>query len=166
MTKFIPLIIATTIGAAIAGVMVHTTQNRQHSNELAELEKRFSNNPLETKKTSSIRKPKITQPNLSRQKDESSPSKTHPGLIQPADIIEELLELKADDKRTMRRAVHYLETLVDQGDRSLPPIADFLEEDSDLDFTAARSAQANFDSKEKLKKREKPKGKDAKAVKV
>ncbi len=160
-TKVIPLIIATAIGAAIAGVVVHTTQNRQHSNELAKLEKRFSTSPLEAKQISSIREPKTIQPHHFKQNGESSPNETtQPDLLQPTDIIESLLELKADDKRTMRRAVHYLETLVDQGDRSLPAIADFLEEDSDLDFTTPRSAQANFDSKEKLKKRDKPKGKD------
>ena len=160
MTKVIPLIIATTIGAAIAGVIVHTTQTRQHGNELAELEKRFSTSPLEAKKTSAIRNPRKTQPSGVQQNVESSPNKTaQPDLVQPADIIESLLELKADDKRTMRRAVHYLETLVDQGDRSLPAIASFLEEDSDLDFTTTRSAQANSDSKEKPKLKKSPKDK-------
>ena len=45
-----------------------------------------------------------------------------------------LKELKPDDGRTKRRAVHYFESLVDLGEDALPPIGEFLAASQDLEF--------------------------------
>jgi hypothetical protein len=50
------------------------------------------------------------------------------------DILTRLQELKAGDKRAKRRAVYFLESLVDRGDAALPPIAAFLEQNVDLEL--------------------------------
>ena len=47
-------------------------------------------------------------------------------------VIEKLTKLDASDKRTLRRAVHHLETLVDQGDAAIPAIRKFMDKDVDL----------------------------------
>ncbi|MBC8325593.1 MAG: hypothetical protein H8E27_08205 [Verrucomicrobia subdivision 3 bacterium] len=48
--------------------------------------------------------------------------------------LDKLKELKPDDGRTKRRAVHYFESLVDLDDTALPPIGEFLAASQDLEF--------------------------------
>ena len=52
------------------------------------------------------------------------------------EILARLQELKSGDKRVKRRAVYFLESLVDRGDAALPAIEKFLEQD--LDFIRAK----------------------------
>ena len=56
-------------------------------------------------------------------------------------VIEKLTKLDASDKRTLRRAVYYLETLVDQGDAAIPAIRKFMAKDVDLDISASLSGR-------------------------
>lgn len=56
-------------------------------------------------------------------------------------VIEKLTKLDASDKRTLRRAVYYLETLVDQGDAAIPAIRKFMDKDVDLDIYASLSGR-------------------------
>ena len=62
-----------------------------------------------------------------------------PALPSAESIIEKLTKLDATDKRTLRRAVYYLETLVDQGDAAIPAIRKFMDKNVDLDISASLS---------------------------
>jgi len=57
-----------------------------------------------------------------------------PTVATVEEILTRLQELKAGDKRVKRRAVYFLESLVDRGDAALPPIAAFLEQNVDLEL--------------------------------
>jgi|TARA_B100001971_G_scaffold212950_1_gene244595 hypothetical protein len=78
-----------------------------------------------------------------------------PTLPSAESIIEKLTKLDASDKRTLRRAVYYLETLVDQGDAAIPAIRKFMDKDVDLDISESlsgrRSVKAQFNKKGKIK---------------
>ena len=57
-----------------------------------------------------------------------------PTVATVGEILTRLQELKSGDKRVKRRAVYFLESLVDRGDAALPPIAAFLEQNVDLEL--------------------------------
>ena len=57
-----------------------------------------------------------------------------PTVATVEEILTRLQELKSGDKRVKRRAVYFLESLVDRGDAALPPIAAFLEQNVDLEL--------------------------------
>ena len=57
-----------------------------------------------------------------------------PKVATVEEILTRLQELKSGDKRVKRRAVYFLESLVDRGDAALPPIAAFLEQNVDLEL--------------------------------
>jgi len=57
-----------------------------------------------------------------------------PTVATVEEILMRLQELKAGDARVKRRAVYFLESLVDRGDAALPAIEKFLEQDVDLDL--------------------------------
>ena len=76
-------------------------------------------------------------------------------------VIKKLPKLDAADKRTLRRAVYYLETLVDQGDAAIPAIRKFMDKDVDLDISASlsgrRSVKPQLNKKGEKKAGKKPK---------
>ncbi len=78
-----------------------------------------------------------------------------PTLPSAESVIEKLTKLDASDKRTLRRAVYYLETLVDQGDAAIPAIRKFMAKDVDLDISASlsgrRSVKSQPNKKDKIK---------------
>jgi len=78
-----------------------------------------------------------------------------PILPSAESVIETLTKLDASDKRTLRRAVYYLETLVDQGDAAIPAIRKFMAKDVDLDISASlsgrRSVKSQPNKKDKIK---------------
>ena len=78
-----------------------------------------------------------------------------PTLPSAESVIEKLTKLDASDKRTLRRAVYYLETLVDQGDAAIPAIRTFMAKDVDLDISASlsgrRSVKAQLNKKGEIK---------------
>ena len=57
-----------------------------------------------------------------------------PTVATVEEILARLQELKSGDKRVKRRAVYFLESLVDRGDAALPAIAEFLEQNVDLEL--------------------------------
>jgi hypothetical protein len=57
-----------------------------------------------------------------------------PTVATVEEILARLQELKSGDKRVKRRAVYFLESLVDRGDAALPAIENFLEQDLDLEL--------------------------------
>ena len=57
-----------------------------------------------------------------------------PTVATVGEILARLQELKSGDKRVKRRAVYFLESLVDRGDAALPAIAEFLEQNVDLEL--------------------------------
>ena len=75
-------------------------------------------------------------------------------------VIKKLTKLDAADKRTLRRAVYYLETLVDQGDAAIPAIRKFMDKDVDLDISASlsgrRSVKPQLNKKGEKKAGKKP----------
>ena len=75
-------------------------------------------------------------------------------------VIEKLTKLDAADKRTLRRAVYYLETLVDQGDTAIPAIRKFMAKDVDLDISASLSGRRSVKSQPNKKAGGKPKAPD------
>lgn len=88
-----------------------------------------------------------------------------PALPSAESIIEKLTRLDATDKRTLRRAVYFLETLVDQGDAAIPAVRNFMAKDVDLDISASLSDR-RLVKPQVNKKGEIKDGKEAKEKKV
>ena len=65
------------------------------------------------------------------------------------EILARLQELKAGDARVKRRAVYFLESLVDRGDAALPAIANFLEQNVDLELQSLNRPKAQVAKEEK-----------------
>jgi len=74
-----------------------------------------------------------------------------PRVATVEDILTRLQELKAGDKRVKRRAVYYLESLVDRGDAALPAIAEFLEQNVDLELQSLDSPKSQPAKEQKNK---------------
>lgn len=65
------------------------------------------------------------------------------------DILARLQELKPGDARVKRRAVYFLESLVDRGDEVLPAIEKFLEQDLDLELQSLDRSKAQVAKEQK-----------------
>jgi hypothetical protein len=72
-----------------------------------------------------------------------------PTVATVEEILARLQELKAGDKRVKRRAVYFLESLVDRGDAALPGIAKFLERNVDLELQSLARHKAQIAKEEK-----------------
>ncbi|HIG80399.1 MAG TPA: hypothetical protein EYQ62_01855, partial [Verrucomicrobiales bacterium] len=84
-----------------------------------------------------------------------------PTVATVEEILARLQELKAGDKRVKRRAVYFLESLVDRGDAALPGIAKFLERNVDLELQSLARSKAQV-AKEEKNGGDKDEGKGAK----
>ena len=72
-----------------------------------------------------------------------------PTVATVEEILTRLQELKAGDKRVKRRAVYFLESLVDRGDAALPAIAKFLERNVDLELGSLDSPKVQVAKEQK-----------------
>ena len=74
-----------------------------------------------------------------------------PRVATVEDILTRLQELNSGDKRVKRRAVYYLESLVDRGDAALPAIAEFLEQNVDLELQSLGDPKSQPAKEQKIK---------------
>ena len=74
-----------------------------------------------------------------------------PRVATVEDILTRLQELKSGEKRVKRRAVYYLESLVDRGGAALPAIAEFLEQNVDLELQSLGDPKSQSAKEGKIK---------------
>ncbi|MBC8325422.1 MAG: hypothetical protein H8E27_07335 [Verrucomicrobia subdivision 3 bacterium] len=86
-----------------------------------------------------------------------------PTVATVQEILARLQELKPGDTRVKRRAVYFLESLVDRGDAALPGIANFLERNVDLELGSLDPPKAQA-AKEKKTAGDKSNGKEGKKL--
>ena len=72
-----------------------------------------------------------------------------PTVATVEEILMRLQELKPGDARVKRRAVYFLESLVDRGDEALPAIENFLEQDLDLELQSLDRPKAQVAKEQK-----------------
>ncbi len=74
-----------------------------------------------------------------------------PTVATVGEILTRLQELKSGDKRVKRRAVYYLESLVDRGDAALPAIAEFLKQNVDLELQSLGDPKSQPAKEQKIR---------------
>jgi len=150
--RIIPLVVAATVGAAVAGVWTHQLQKRQQRAALDEQKQGFSAEARQRKnardeaasknarkldeftqalKLSNARETRL-EGELEAARNEKAPEL--PLLIEPISIVQALKELKPENDRTKRQSVHYFESLVFIGPSALSAISEFLDAGLDIEY--------------------------------
>ena len=161
MRRVLPLLIATTVGATVTGVWLHQTHKQRQHAALAEQEKGFRGQSRQRSEARSKTTSKQAQTldDLAKALEQSKARATKlegaleairdaksPDfaiLVQPADIIEALQELKPEDDHTKRRSVHFFESLVFIGPHSLKSIRTFLDAGVDIEYHQPKETNRN-----------------------
>jgi hypothetical protein len=156
MKQIALIIVAVLVGGAAVFILKSSPVNTSSANSSGDA------TALEAKVASLNKQLKQAQAKAGRVEVIESKVEVPVALALPSaeSIIEKLTKLDATDKRTLRRAVYYLETLVDQGDTAIPAIRKFMAEDVDLDISASLSGRRSVKLQPNKKGGKKPEAPD------
>jgi hypothetical protein len=160
MKNVVQILVAAGLSAAVAGVLVNQSNKQNQQAALKEQRHQFRE---ETRRREDARNTAYSQNtralgDKSQALEQSKARATKlEGALEairntespnvrimpsPQAIIESLQELKAGNARVKRRAVYFLESLVDLGDVALPAIEKFLERNVDLELQSLARPKA------------------------
>ena len=136
---YLPTIVTVALVASIALTtgcgQAPTGKSSENADQLAAFEKEISS--LKTK----LAKAQSRIDSLRAQINSAGPAVADYGLSVP-EILEELMEIKmtSENRRAVQRRISFLlESLVEQGEASVPHIREFLNKMEDIDFVVQRS---------------------------
>ncbi len=160
MKRLLYLLMAAVLGALACGLMVRDSLTRRQGAALRQQEAAFGEQLAQQRRAGQERSSELARKLADAQRPDAAATNSSDAALQPtprptpAQILEQLQKLDPADRRTKRRAVHGLESLVDLGPAALPAIQQFLSLAADLEYLPPPAPEPPPRNEEEMRRRQ------------